>query len=128
MLNEGVEVEVVKYVPVQLSVEVKQVVADLVNKQKKSGLKVGRATKINYRWVYRYAKKIRDGDVVREKAGRPPVLDNIARDALLFLFQSGQEPVLSILHEKMKEERKKMLRRSNPNVTEQDLEKISRAR
>ncbi len=49
MLNEGVEVEVVKYVPVQLSVEVKQVVADLVNKQKKSGLKVGRATKINYR-------------------------------------------------------------------------------
>ncbi len=66
--------------------------------------------------------------MVREKAGRPPVLDNIARDALLFLFQSGQEPVLSILHEKMKEERKKMLRRSNPNVTEQDLEKISRAR
>ncbi len=36
MLNEGVEVEVVKYVPVQLSVEVKQVVADLVNSKRRA--------------------------------------------------------------------------------------------
>ena len=84
---------------------------------------MGRDTKINYRSVYRYAKKLRDGDVVREKAGRPPLLDNTARDALLILFQSGEEPLLSILLEKMKEEREKMLRRTNPNITEDELEK-----
>jgi hypothetical protein len=121
MLDGSTPLEIVKYVPVQLSTEAKQAVADLVNEGKSSGLKVGQQTKINYRSVYRYAKKSRNGDPLHEKAGRPPILDFEAQESLLTLFASGEEPSVSTFRSEMEQARRRMLIRRKPNISEDEL-------
>jgi phosphosulfolactate phosphohydrolase-like enzyme len=106
---------------IPLSVETKKEVAALINLSGFSGYRVQKETKINCRTAYRYASNSRDGKVMNERSGRPPILDIISRQTIANFLRDNPDASDQVLSSKMKEERKKTTSRRNPEMKERDL-------
>jgi hypothetical protein len=89
--------------PHALTLEQKMWIGAKINTGTISGWSFHRNTSIGFRSVYRYARKLKSGGVIRESGGRPPAIDNEGcNNVVHFILQNptaDKDEIVTIIKE-----------------------------